>query len=288
MSERWDMRGRVCLITGATSGIGLAAAEGLAHLGATTLLVGRHPARLEAARARVGAQGDPSRVHGFLADLSDMTQVRRLAREVLETFPRLHVLVNNAGAFFLRRQESVDGFEMTLAVNHLAPFLLTNLLLDALRAGAPARIVNVASAAHHDGRIHFEDLQLRRGYNGWKAYAQSKLANVLFTYELARRLAGTGVTVNALHPGWVATRIGDNNGLLARLALRIARLTALSPEEGAEGIVYLAASPEVEGVTGRYFVRTREARSSRLSYDEETARRLWDASLALTALEPSR
>ncbi len=287
MSEAGDMRSRVCLITGATSGIGLAAAEGLARLGATTLLVGRHPGRLEAAVARVRARGEASRVHGFLADLSDMAQVRRLAKEVLESFPRLQVLVNNAGVFFLHRQKSVDGFEMTLAVNHLAPFLLTNLLLDALRAGAPTRIVNVASAAHHDGCIHFEDLQLRRGYNGWKAYAQSKLANVLFTYELARRLEGTGVTVNALHPGWVATRIGDNNGLLARLALRIARLTALSPEEGAEGILYLAASPEVESVTGRYFVRTREAGSSPLSYDEEAARRLWEASLALTALEPS-
>lgn len=193
--------------------------------------------------------------------------------------------MNNAGSFFMSRQESVDGIEMTFALNHLGYFLLTNLLLDTLEASAPARIVNVSSAAHERAQIDFEDLQGRQKYSGWQAYGQSKLANVLFTYELARRLEGTGVTVNALHPGFVATNLGAGTyGLIGRLFKKLVNLRGVSPEEGARTSIYLATSSEVEGVTRKYFVEQKAVPSSEASYDEATARRLWQVSAELTGL----
>jgi retinol dehydrogenase-12 len=193
-------------------------------------------------------------------------------------------LVNNAGALFSRRQLSRDDIEMTFALNHLAYFLLTHLLLDPLKASASARIVNVSSEAHRGARLDFADLQGQHSYSGWRAYARSKLANILFTYELARRLEGTGVTANALHPGFVATSFGRNNRNITGLFFRIAQLAAISPEEGAKTIIHLASSPEVQDITGRYFVKQKAVRSSQVSYDRAAAERLWKVSAELTRL----
>jgi NAD(P)-dependent dehydrogenase (short-subunit alcohol dehydrogenase family) len=273
------MHGKVCLVTGATSGIGMVTAEALAQQGATTLLVARNPERGAAAVQRIRqATGNPA-VEMLLADLSTQADVRRLAHECQRRSPRLDVLVNNAGALFSGQALSADGIEMTWALNHLAYYLLTNLLLDTLKASAPARIVNVSSDAHRHAHLHLDDQQGRQRYGGWRAYAQSKLANVLFTYELARRLEGTGVTANVLHPGFVATNFGRQNRSLTALLFRtLQRVAALSPEQGAETMMYLATSPEVEGVTGQYFVKRRAVRSSPASYDVHTAQRLWQVS----------
>ncbi|GIX48900.1 MAG: short-chain dehydrogenase [Candidatus Tectimicrobiota bacterium] len=280
------MQGRVCLITGATSGIGLVTARVLAQQGATVLVVGRDAARGAAAVRHIREASGNADVALFLADLSVQGQVRRLAAEVRRRFSQLHVLINNAGALFSRRTLSADGIEMTFALNHLAYFLLTHLLLDRLKASAPARIINVASDAHRSATLDFADVQGARRYNGWRAYCQSKLANVLFTYELARRLQGSGVTANALHPGFVATRFGHNNRGLCAWTIRLAQLVALSPERGAETVVYLATAPEVAEVSGAYFVKKRPVSSSPASYDVEAARRLWQLSAALTGLAP--
>jgi retinol dehydrogenase-12 len=278
------MRGKVCLVTGATSGVGLVTARELARQGATVVIAGRHQERGETTVSRIRQETGNPNVVLLLADLSVQEHVRHLAAACHRRFPRLDVLVNNAGAIFMRRQVSADGIEMTLALNHLNYFLLTTLLLDTLKAGAPARVVNVSSSAHRDARINFDDLQGERRYSGWRAYSQSKLANLLFTYELARRLEGTGVTVNALHPGFVATRFGRNNRGLFALLIRLGQIAALSPEQGAETIVYLASSPDVEGVTGAYFVKKRPVDSSRTSYDRDAARRLWQMSTELTGV----
>jgi NAD(P)-dependent dehydrogenase (short-subunit alcohol dehydrogenase family) len=219
-----------------------------------------------------------------LADLTDQAQVRAMAAEINERHSRLEVLINNAGGFFFRRRESADGIEMTLALNHLAPFLLTHLLLDRLRVGAPARVINVSSAMHRSAELDLDDLQMESGYSGAAAYGRAKLALVLFTYELARRLAGSGVTANALHPGFVATGIGMG-GCVARLARPIMRLFARSPEEGAETSLYLATSPDVAGVTGAYFADREAVDSAPATYDEALARRLWQISADLTGLE---
>jgi retinol dehydrogenase 12 len=276
------MHGKVCLVTGATSGIGMVTAEALARQGATTILVARNPERGAVTVERIRqATGNPQ-VEMLLADLSAQADVRRLAHEFQSRYPRLDVLVNNAGALFSRRTVSADGIEMTWALNHLAYVLLTTLLLDTLRASAPARIVSVSSDAHRHARIRFDDLQGQPRYGGWRAYAQSKLANVLFTYELARRLAGTGVTANAVHPGFVATNFGrQSRGLTAPLFRALQGVVAMSPEQGAETIIYLATSPEVEGVTGQYFVKRRAVRSSDVSYDVQAAQRLWEVSAEL-------
>jgi len=216
------------------------------------------------------------------ADLSSQQEVRQLARQFHERYSRLDVLVNNAGGLWMKRQTTVDGLEMTWAVNHLAYFLLTQLLLDVLKASAPARIINVSSRAHQRANLLFDDLLGERRYGGWNAYCRSKLANLLFTYELARRLQGTGVTVNALHPGFVATGFAGNNGWLGRLFQSLARWTAISPEEGAQTILYLATAPEVANVSGKYFVQKRAVSSSAASSDEAAARRLWQVSLEQT------
>ena len=278
------MNGKICMVTGATSGIGLATAIELARKGATVIIVSRNPQRCQAAVLHIRQQTGSSTVETIPADLSSQFQIRQLAQAFQSRYSQLDVLVNNAGAFFLRRQESADGVEMTFALNHLNYFLLTYLLLDRLKASAPARIVNVASDSHRGARINFNDLQGKRGYNGFQAYGQSKLANVLFTYELARRLEGAQVTANALHPGFVATNIGKNNGLLARLVMPIAQFNAIRPEEGARTGVYLASSPDVEGVSGTYFTREKPVQSDPASYDLQAARQLWEISAEMTGL----
>ena len=253
-------------------------------MGATVVMVCRDRGRGEAAQAEIKLQTRNDDVHLLLADLASQQSIRQLAEEVHARFQRLDVLINNAGVFLARRSETVDGFEMTFAVNHLAYFLLTNLLLDLLQASAPARIVNVSSAAHRGGRINFDDLQASHRYWGWGAYCQSKLANVLFTYELARRLQGTGVTANCLHPGTVSTNLFQGLPGILSLGAVVARTFLLSPEKGAETMVYLASSPEVVGISGRYFVKRRAVASSRASHDEAAQRKLWEVSAQLTKL----
>jgi len=269
------MRGRVCLVTGATSGIGKATAHALATKGASVLLVGRDPQKGEATAREIREATANEDVEFLRADLSWQAAIRELADRVLAEYDRLHVLVNCAGAFFRDRRVTIDGLEMTFALNHLAYFLLTTLLLDLLQGTAPARIVNVTSGAQSMGRIDFEDLQGERRYRGQAAYNQSKLANVLFTYELARRLDGTGVTINCVHPGWVRTDFGRQNQPLAwGLMIAVVVPFMRSPEKGAETVVYLASDPDVETVTGKYFHDLKPKRSSKLSYDEVVAARL--------------
>ncbi len=277
------MKGKVCLITGATSGVGKATASKLAEMGATVIGVGRDSFRCADASSDIrNSSANPS-VEYLVADLSNQDQVRQLARDFKAMFKRLDVLVNNAGAFFLWRKLSPQGIEMTWALNHLNYFLLTNLLLEQIKASAPARIVNVASGAHYRGNIHFDDLNLEKGYNGWKAYSQSKLANVLFTYELVRRLDEHSVTVNSLTPGFVATRIGHNSGpILKNLVSLVQKLGGRTPEEGAETITYLASSPDILGITGKFFIDKKAVKSSPISYDQETAQRLWESSELMT------
>jgi NAD(P)-dependent dehydrogenase (short-subunit alcohol dehydrogenase family) len=279
-----DLHGKVCLVTGASSGIGRVAARELARRGAHVALVGRSRAKCEAAVADLQARTGSRQVEALLADLSVQAQVRQLARAFRERHPRLDVLVNNAGGMWLTRQLTADGLEMTFAVNHLAYFLLTHLLLEPLRAGAPARVVNVSSEAHRKASLDFDDLTGERHYSGWRQYCRSKLMNLLFTYELARRLEGTGVTANALHPGWVATGFAGNNGWKGRVWQFVAWCFAISPEKGARTVLHGAGSPELAGVSGRYFVRERPVPSSADSYDEAAARRLWQLSLEAAQL----
>jgi NAD(P)-dependent dehydrogenase (short-subunit alcohol dehydrogenase family) len=281
------MAGKVVLITGATSGIGRETARGLARLGASVVIGGRNAEKAASVAADIRqSTGNPS-VETLLADLSDPAQVRGMAEAFGRRFDRLDVLVNNAGLVSRKRRETGDGLEMTFAVNHLSYFLLTHLLLDRLQATAAAhgsaRIVNVASRAHKRvRRLNFDDLQNRRFYFSLRAYARSKLANVLFTYELARRLAGSRVTANVVHPGVVATGMGSNNGWLYAIGYFFVHRVVGRAEEGADPVVYLAASPEVEGVSGQYFHLRQPARSSPASYDEAAARRLWQVSAQLT------
>ena len=279
------MEGKTCLVTGATSGIGKAAARELARLGATVVVAGRNPEKTAATVQDIRRQtGNPS-VDFLLADLSSQQQVRRLAEEFKGRYPRLEVLVNNAGAIMLSRRQSVDGIEMTFALNHLSYFLLTGLLLDSLIDSSPSRVVNVSSIAHQKATIDFEDLQGTQRYRGMRAYGRSKLANLLFTFELARRLEGTGVTANAVHPGLVATGLLTNNGLAGRLINLGLRVAGKGVAAGAETVVYLAASPGVAGVTGQYFVERKPVASSQASRDAATAGRLWRISAEMTGME---
>jgi NAD(P)-dependent dehydrogenase (short-subunit alcohol dehydrogenase family) len=275
-----EMGGKVCLVTGASAGIGLATAWELSRLGAEVVLVARDQTRGEQARAKVIAKSGNEHVGLLLADLSSLAQVRGLAKEFEEKYSRLDVLVNNAGIIPQMRQISVDGFEMQWAVNHLAVFLLTNLLLPRLKSSDPARVVTVSSMVHSGARIDFEDLQAEKGYSASGVYSMTKLANVLFTYELARRLGDSGVTANCLHPGVINTSLyqnymGGGSGSASDNEL----------EGGARTSVYLASSPEVEGVSGKYFSRSAERASSEESYHLATAQRLWQVSAEMTGLE---
>ncbi len=280
-----DMHGKVCLITGGTDGIGRVTAEALAQAGANLTIVARNPQKTAAVVKEIQEKTGNQEVAYLLGDLSVQSEVRRVAEEFRQQHDQLHVLINNAGAMFINHQVSRDGIEMTFALNHLAYFLLTNLLLDLLISSAPARIINVSSGAHIGGKISFEDLRNPSSYSGWRAYSQSKLANILFTYELARRLQGTGVSVNTLHPGFVATNFGRSNGGFFDPLFRLAQVFAISPEKGAQTSIYLATSTEVEGITGKYFSKQKPVASSNASYNEETARKLWDASLELTGIK---
>jgi len=291
-----DMKGKVVVMTGATSGIGQVAAESLAAMGARIVQVARDRERGEEAvkRLRERAPGVAHAIH--YADLSRLSEMKQVAAEIARTEPRIDVLANNAGAMFGSRQVA-EGLERTFALNHVAYFVLAHVLRERLVAAAPARVVNTASDAHHGAALDFDDLQsvaayrgglwdwLRRGGPGFKVYGRSKLCNILFTRELARRLAGTGVTANSLHPGFVATRFGDQSGGLISFGVRAAKRFALSPQQGAETLIYLASSPEVAGVTGEYFHRCRPATPTREARDDAAARRLWTATAALAHLE---
>jgi NAD(P)-dependent dehydrogenase (short-subunit alcohol dehydrogenase family) len=304
------MEGKVCLVTGGTSGIGRAAAVELARRGAIVVIVGRDPDRCAAAALAMQDEARHGHVEPIAADMSSQREVRRLAREFQQRHDRLDVLINNVGAFYALRRESADGFEMTFALDHLASFLLTNLLLDVLRSSAPARIVNVSSDAHRDvKKFEIDDPELRSRTSGWRAYPRSewsslayalatpwghpafqqyahmKLANLLFTYELAARLDGTGVTVNAVHPGVVSTEFASGNGVYGWFMKRWMQVFALKAEEGAKPLVHLATAPELESTTGQYFVKNEPAQPSPAALDRDVGRRLWNLSERMTAAQ---
>src|SRR5688572_26670685 len=286
-ADRLPMIDKTVLVTGGTGGIGKATALGLAMMGADVAITGRDRERTEEAARDIRAI-ESGRVEMFVADLSSQTEVRRLADEVLQTFPRLDVLVNNVGGFWNTRHITADGLEHTFALNHLAPFLLTHLLLGRLRQSAPARVVIVSSNAQAMGRIDFDDLQGELTYSGARAYSQSKLANVLFTYELARRLEGVSVTANALHPGLVRTGFGaEDPRPIQRVLVPLLRPFMKSPAQGAATSIHLAADPDLGHVTGRFFAGSAPKRSSKRSYDEAVAARLWEMSAAMVGLAPA-
>ena len=280
------MDGKVCVVTGATSGIGKATAAALARLGATVVLVGRDRSRTEAAAAEIGSvSASPPRAE--IADLASLEQVRELAGR-LAGLERIDVLVNNAGLVLGERQTTPDGFEHVFALNHLAPFLLTSLLLPKLTASAPARVVTVTSDAHSAARLDLSDPNLEHGWDSWRSYANSKLANILFTRELARRLDGTGVTANCAHPGVVRTGFGREARPLLRLGVTIARPFMASPERGADTIVYLASSPDVADETGGYYVKRQRREPSAAARDDAAAQKLWEISEKMTGLAPAQ
>jgi retinol dehydrogenase 14 len=280
-----SMAGKVALITGATSGIGQASALGLARLGATVVLVARNQEKGLTVRDAIRAQSGNPHVEVLFADLSSQQAVRELAASFQQRYTQLHVLVNNAGGIFFSRETTVDGLELTFALDHLAYVLLTDLLLDTLRASVPARIINVSSNAEARGRINFDDLQATRRYAAFPVYAQAKLANMLFTYELARRLAGSGVTVNAVRPGPVATNFGGSGrSWLNRLFPLIFRVIGKSPVEAAETVIMLASAPELAGVSGKAFYDGHEQQTSAHSHDSAIQQRLWQVSAELIKL----
>ncbi len=280
------IRGKTCMITGATSGIGRASALELGRLGAKLVLVCRNRERGQELVREIQRAGNPD-VELMVANLESRAAIRKLAADFIATGKPLHVLMNNAGVFNMKRALTSDGLEEVFAVNHLAYFMLTLLLLDRIKESAPARIINISSDLHQRATIKFDDLGGERSYGGMSSYAQSKLGNVLFTYELARRLAGTGVTVNCVHPGAVATNLANNSGAIIGAAWKLAGAFMKSPDKGARTQVYLASSPEVEGVTGKYFIDAKEARSSAESHDAAIARRLWEVSAKMTGLPAS-
>src|SRR5499427_2707437 len=280
------MNGKVCVVTGATSGIGKAAATALARMGAQIVRVGRDRGRAEATAAEIAAVSTVApKVE--IADLASMAQVRALAGRLV-ALERIDVLINNAGLVLGERRGTPDGFEHVFAVNHLAPFLLTNLLLPRLTASAPARVITVTSDAHSAAKLELDDPNLEHGWDSWRSYANSKLANILFTRELARRLDGTGVTANCAHPGVVRTGFGREGKPLLRLGTTLARPFFLSPERGADTVVYLASSPDVAGETGGYYVKRQQREPSAAARDDAAARKLWDISAKLTGLTPAQ
>ncbi len=279
------MDGRVVLITGGTSGIGKAAATALANMGAEVVITGRNKEKGEDVVEEIRRESGNDKVSFLSADLAVQAEVRRLAEEFKASHDRLDVLVNNAGLIQSERTETPDGIETTLAINHLAPFLLTNLLLDLLKRSAPSRIITVASDAERFGKMDLDDLQSEKRYGAFRVYGKTKLANVMFTYELAERLEGTGVTANCLHPGSVNTGFGGNDRGFTTLLFRAFKPFMRSPEQGADTIVYLAASPDIEGMNGRYLSDRKVTSSSKESYDEELRKKLWEASEELTGLK---
>jgi len=276
-----SLKGKTALVSGGTNGIGLVTARELARMGAQVTIVSRNAAKCASVAQAIKTEtGNP--VEYISADLSTLAGIMQAASDFKQRHTRLEILINNAGGLFMNRKKTVDGYEMTFALNHLNYFLLTNLLLDLLKKSTPARIVNVSSGAHEGAQIEFDNLQGEKHFSGMRAYGQSKLANVLFTYELARRLEGTGVTVNALHPGTISTGFARNNGILYNLGMSVVGLFFRKPDQGARTSIYLASSPEVEGVTGKYFFDCKEVPSSPLSYDPDMAAKLWQVSLELT------
>ncbi len=274
-----SMQGKVCLVTGATSGIGQETARALADRGATVVIVGRNSAKVTQTVTAIQAATGNQDVTGLVGDLSVQADVRQVAREFQSQHDRLDVLINNAGMLFLQRQTTPDGLERTFALNHMGYFLLTDLLLPTLKASAPARIINVASSAHQGAHLNFADLQGAQKYGAMRAYGQSKLANIMFTYELARRLQGTGVSANALHPGFVASGFARNNGpTVAFIMNTLLRPLQISNTQGAATSIYLATSPDVEGVTGKYFSRRKAVKSNAASYNQADQQRLWTVS----------
>ena len=278
------MAGRTVVVTGATAGIGKATAVGLAAMGAHVAITGRDRGRTEAAACAIG-DASGGQVDMFVADLTSQEEVRRLADELLQTLPRIDVLVNNVGGYWNTRHVTADGLERTFALNHLAPFLLTNLLLDRMKQGGPARVVTVASNAQSMGQIEFDDLQDQRSYSGARAYNQSKLANVLFSYELARRLKSTSVTANALHPGVVSTSFGaEDPGVTQRVLVPFMRPFMKTPAQGAATTIHVASARDLEQVSGRFFANSKPKKSSKRSYDKATAAQLWQVSADLVGL----
>jgi NAD(P)-dependent dehydrogenase (short-subunit alcohol dehydrogenase family) len=289
MTAELSMHGKTCVITGATSGIGQAAAEALAALGARIIVVARSKARGTSTVAKLQAI-NPSVIHGvYYADLSRIADMKRVAAEISDSEPRIDVLINNAGALISSRHITVDGLERTFALNHISYFMLTHGLRERLLAAAPARVINTASATHKRAHLNFDDLQSKRSYNGVYAYERSKLCNVLFTRELARRVAGTGITVNALHPGLVASRFGDGSGgLVSPIFYIIKRLFGVSAEIGARTIVFLASAPEVAAISGNYFEKCQPVIPGRQAADDDDARRLWAETEKLSGINWGR
>ena len=279
-----NMKEKIVMVTGANSGIGKAASLALAKMGATIVMVSRNPEKGESSRSEIIKESGNNSIDLLLADLSSLESVRQLTSEFQKKYSKLHVLINNAGLFNRRRSVTTDGYENTFATNYLATFLLTNLQLDLLRSSAPSRIINVSSVAHYNGHMNFDDLNLEQNYGGWKAYGQSKLALVLFTHELAKKLAGTGVTVHAIHPGTVSTNIWSRPLGPAGFIMSIPKLFMASPEKGAETIIYLASAHEAEQSNGEYWEKLKVKRASDESYNEDVARQLWDVSTKLTHL----
>ncbi len=277
-----SLAGKNVVITGGTGGLGLQTALALAPMGARLVLIGRDPGRGKAALELLRRRSPGAAAEAHLADLSRLDEVRRIARTLGETLERIDVLVNNAGAIFNQRELTEDGLERTFALNHMGYFLLTELLWEKLLRSAPARIVNVASEAHRGARLDFSDLQSAKSYGAWKAYRRSKLCNILFTRELSRRLAGTGVTANCVHPGFCATGFGNNTSGWFRRGVGLAKsLFAIPPEQGARTLIYAAAAPELEDVSGAYFIDCRGATPAREAQDAASARKLWDASAGI-------
>ena len=285
-TSRTDLSDKTCMVTGATSGIGKAAATGIAARGTSLVLVARNKEKAQSVAAEITGETGNKRIDILIADLASLDSIRRLADEFLATKRPLHILLNNAGVVMLRREETVDGFETTFAVNHLAYFALTNLLRRRIIESAPARIVNVASGAHaySGGALNFDDLQSENNYSSMKVYAKSKLANILFNRELARRLDGTGVTANCLHPGFVGSNLAANNGFFAKLLMRALRPFARSNEGGAETAIHLCTSPEVDGVSGQYFYDKKPMWPKSYAQSDDDAKRLWEISCELTGL----
>lgn len=277
--EKVNMDGKVVLVTGGTNGIGKVTALELAKMGATVVIIGRNPAKTTAVEAEIRqAVSGGGKVDSIIADLSSLTEIRQAAQTFLARYDRLDVLVNNAGGFFAKRLESADGYEMTFALNHLNYFLLTKELLDILKKSAPARIVNVSSGAHYGNHVDFGDLQRKKKYRNWQVYGESKLMNILFTRALAKRLEGSGVTVNALHPGFVATNFGHGKGIMDIMIKFAQKLFAISEDEGAKTSIYLASSPEVAGISGEYFYQCQVKQASDAAYDDQAAEKLWQIS----------